>query len=209
MTNLREKKKKRLKEKIIEVSKEVFLEKGYIETTMQEIAQKAEIGVGTLYNYFPSKAEIFYCTISKEFDLKVDSYKDFEQDLENDIVKTVVKYVIKPIKKIKLMNRRLMKELFSVAFGNMKKEGIFFKSWMKLDFRYIEQLEKLLDEIKGKGLLPKSFSSHEAAYVIYSVFATQFLMYVYMDDYSFEMLSDNVEKQIRFVFEGKCAGINK
>lgn len=209
VTNLREKKKKQLKEKIVEISKDVFLEKGYIESTMQEIAQKAEIGVGTLYNYFPSKAEIFFYAMSQEFDLKVDSYKEFEQDLENDIVKTVVEYVMKPIKKMKLMNKRIMKELFSVVFGNMKSDKFLFKGMMKLDFRYIDQLEKLLNKIKEKEMLPKSFPSHDAAYVIYSVFATQLMMFVFMDDYSYEMLLECIENQIRFVFEGKCSEIIK
>ena len=37
----------------------VFAEKGYAATKMTDIAEQAGVAVGTLYNYFPSKEEIF------------------------------------------------------------------------------------------------------------------------------------------------------
>jgi AcrR family transcriptional regulator len=37
---------------------ELFSTKGYDETTMQEIATLADVGLGTLYGYFPSKEDV-------------------------------------------------------------------------------------------------------------------------------------------------------
>jgi len=45
MSGLREKKKKESEEKIKKVAKEIFLSKSYSETTTEELAEKAEIGV--------------------------------------------------------------------------------------------------------------------------------------------------------------------
>lgn len=52
---LRELKAQRTRKQIIDVALDLFLEQGYDETTMEQIAERAEIGSSTLYRYFPSK----------------------------------------------------------------------------------------------------------------------------------------------------------
>ncbi|GAB3631869.1 hypothetical protein GCM10027421_12220 [Microbacterium shaanxiense] len=45
----------RTRRQIAEVAVSAFIEQGYDETTMEQIAEAAEIGSSTLYRYFPSK----------------------------------------------------------------------------------------------------------------------------------------------------------
>lgn len=52
---LRERNKQRVKERIISAASELFKIRGYHPTTMDDIAEKAEISRATLFNYFPSK----------------------------------------------------------------------------------------------------------------------------------------------------------
>ena len=56
-------KKEKLKEfhrsNIIEVAKKLFIEKGVIQTSMDEIAKEADYSKSTLYAYFKSKDEIY------------------------------------------------------------------------------------------------------------------------------------------------------
>lgn len=52
---LREKKAARTREQILDVAAELFLSQGYDETTMEQIAEAAEVAPSTLYRYFPSK----------------------------------------------------------------------------------------------------------------------------------------------------------
>jgi AcrR family transcriptional regulator len=52
---LREMKVARTRAQIVEVALDLFLERGYDSTTMEQIAESAEIGTSTLYRYFPSK----------------------------------------------------------------------------------------------------------------------------------------------------------
>lgn len=44
---------------IYDCAKELFCVKGYKETNISEIAKKAEIAVGTFYNYYSSKEKLF------------------------------------------------------------------------------------------------------------------------------------------------------
>lgn len=45
-------------EAILEAAVELFVEKGIAETTMSEIAQRAGISIGSLYQFFPQKAAV-------------------------------------------------------------------------------------------------------------------------------------------------------
>ncbi|MGC1379124.1 MAG: TetR/AcrR family transcriptional regulator [Anaerolineales bacterium] len=52
---LRERNKQRVTQRIIAAAMELFKARGCQQTTMDDIAAKAEISRGTLFNYFPSK----------------------------------------------------------------------------------------------------------------------------------------------------------
>ena len=51
---------------ILSAAMEVFLEKGFSETSMQDIATKAGVGKGTIYDYFKSKEELFFQSIKQD-----------------------------------------------------------------------------------------------------------------------------------------------
>lgn len=52
---LRERKAARTRHQIVEAALDLFLTRGFDQTTMEDIAERAEIGSSTLYRYFPSK----------------------------------------------------------------------------------------------------------------------------------------------------------
>jgi len=54
----KEREKQLRKQQILEAAKKVFSSKGYNNTTMEEIANEAELSPGTLYLYFKSKEEL-------------------------------------------------------------------------------------------------------------------------------------------------------
>lgn len=49
----------RHREEILWAAEEVFSEKGYVSATVEEIAQRAEFAVGTLYRFFQNKSELY------------------------------------------------------------------------------------------------------------------------------------------------------
>jgi TetR/AcrR family transcriptional regulator len=50
---------------ILEVAKEIFFSKGLEATTMEEIANRAELSKGTLYLYFKSKEELYVSIVEE------------------------------------------------------------------------------------------------------------------------------------------------
>ena len=56
-----------LKEKLLEAAKKQLMEVGYESMTIQSIARACGVGVGTVYNYFPSKEAILHACISEDW----------------------------------------------------------------------------------------------------------------------------------------------
>lgn len=50
---------------VIDAAEEVFAEFSYAKASVEEIAQRAEISVGTLYNLFHSKEEVYRAVVSR------------------------------------------------------------------------------------------------------------------------------------------------
>jgi AcrR family transcriptional regulator len=59
MAGLRERKKQRTRQHISDVATGLFLERGFDDVTVAEIAEAAEVSVNTVYNYFPAKEDLF------------------------------------------------------------------------------------------------------------------------------------------------------
>lgn len=53
-------KKKEVRQAILDSAYDLFSERGYYDTTLQDIADFAGVGVSSLYSYFPSKLHLLY-----------------------------------------------------------------------------------------------------------------------------------------------------
>ena len=59
-----DRRKRRNREVLIEAADRVMTEKGIDAATMLEIAELADVGAGTVYNYFESKDELAVCVMA-------------------------------------------------------------------------------------------------------------------------------------------------
>ncbi|GAA2323452.1 TetR/AcrR family transcriptional regulator [Streptomyces caniferus] len=57
---LRERKKRQTRQYISDVATGMFMERGFDEVTIAEVARAADVSVNTVYNYFPAKEDLFF-----------------------------------------------------------------------------------------------------------------------------------------------------
>jgi AcrR family transcriptional regulator len=50
---------------IMLATRDLVFEQGLQDVTMSQIAQRAQVGMGTIYNYFPSKEDLVFCLFSE------------------------------------------------------------------------------------------------------------------------------------------------
>jgi len=83
----KEREKQQRKLDIVEASEKVFLTKGFENTTMDDIAEQAELSKGTLYLYFKSKEELYSEIIKKGEKILTDLFKEAVNTNENGLCK--------------------------------------------------------------------------------------------------------------------------
>jgi len=78
--------------RIRKIAAKVFNEKGFLETTIVDIASAARISKGGIFHYFPTKSEILYHILSEYMDLVLEG---LEQDLNNiEVGSSKIQFII-------------------------------------------------------------------------------------------------------------------
>lgn len=67
ITNRKERQKEELKVKILQAAKELFMQKGFEDTSIRNIAEKIEYSPTTIYLYFKDKDDIFFALHKEGF----------------------------------------------------------------------------------------------------------------------------------------------
>lgn len=114
---------------ILDVALTLFSQKGYYNVSMNEIADKSEFSVGTIYNFFPNKESIYSI-------LLIERLAYFHERL-----KTALEKPGDEIQKIK----RWVNEKIRLFYGNMDYVKLYFSETM--DSRYNIN-KKVTDKIK-------------------------------------------------------------
>src|SRR5215475_8553291 len=65
---LRERKKQRTRQAIVEVGTDLFVRQGYQQTTLAQIAEAADVSPSTFFNYFDTKVDVVFCLFDAEIE---------------------------------------------------------------------------------------------------------------------------------------------
>ncbi|UCC66672.1 MAG: TetR/AcrR family transcriptional regulator [Deltaproteobacteria bacterium] len=108
------------REAIIVCARELFLAKGFNATTMDEIAQRAELSKGTLYLYFNSKEELYVTVMSEGLKILFDRIEEtFNLDLPPD---QVIRKLGEVYYRYYLDHRDYFRILFFLEHGDVSKQ---------------------------------------------------------------------------------------
>lgn len=69
-----------VRENILDQANKILKDKGRKSLNIRTIAYSCEIGVGTFYNYFPSKSDLFFALYEKELKLFGDKIQEVSKD---------------------------------------------------------------------------------------------------------------------------------
>lgn len=200
MTGLREQKKSERRERIFSAAVDLFNKKGFSNTSMQDIAEKASLAVGTLYNYFPSKNDLLLDIMQEEMEITITGDDAlFNVNLQNHDAKDIIKSLIKKIYSIPLLlNKESMKEIFIATFSSDEhmKKGII------LDIELMKAFQKLLERLQKNNMINHEMNSYNATKIFYSVLLTQMMMYIFDPELDNEKLFDNIDEIIDLIFQG-------
>ncbi|GGK05986.1 hypothetical protein GCM10007063_30510 [Lentibacillus kapialis] len=198
---LREKTKQKNQRRILKTAEKKFKEQGYQQTSMTEIAREAEVGTGTIYNYFPSKGALLITLFSNEMEV---IRNKTQTELHADSV-----YFMEQLKQllhqsltfIEHYPKSFWQELMPVLTDQSREQTDLRTKAFQLDMEAIVWFEQLIE--KHQNTFTLTVDAKQGAFAIYSVIAAQTILYVYDQDMTYDQLLANINKQIHFMFDGK------
>lgn len=124
---------------------EVFSAKGFHASTIADIAQKAGVAKGLIYNYFKSKEDLLYQIISRFFETIVENFdKNNDGVLTREEMRLYINDVFEKVKK----NRSYWKLYFSV----MLQPNVFSREILeKLEQKYMPMVIMIINYFRQAG----------------------------------------------------------
>ena len=132
---------------LVEVARQLFAQKGVVDTTMNDIAAASKKGRRTLYTYFRNKEEVYMACVESELQLVTAA------------LQAVLKLELEPDKKIEVFVRTHFDVFKDMVIRNGNLHAHFFRDIMeieklrrKLDGKESVMLAQILTEGQEKGI---------------------------------------------------------
>ncbi|MDA3850611.1 MAG: TetR/AcrR family transcriptional regulator [Spirochaetaceae bacterium] len=198
----RNEKKEEIKNRILQGAGEVFEVMGFEDATMQEIARKAEVGLGTAYNYFKSKEELYMLTLADKMNQTTGAPIDVEDNSLSG-ADMVCQQIIKQLNTLKHIPKSVWKTVFGISFNSMKRDKSLLKKIMMADYQAMDKIAQLIDLLNKKGSLQVQEDPKVISEIIYGSLFLDIMMFVFEEERTFQETCDAICKKIHFILGEK------
>ncbi len=177
------------KDRLLQSAKELFSQKGYHETTVEEIVHRAGLSKGAFYFYFKSKEDIL-----KELILIMSErmIKDLEQKVHSE-------------GSVEELLKACVSDFFRMFYEDKEIAYIFFYELLRTseEFRRIHQektqrVKELLLELVNRGVRNKEIKSGNPEVIVYMLMG--FVRFLYLEKIFSDHLS--LEEITRLALDG-------
>jgi AcrR family transcriptional regulator len=150
---------------ILQAARKVFAEKGFNETTVDEIAAAAGIAKGTVYLYFPGKRELYFAALNEG---KVELRR---RTTENMNAAPGIREKLRAFSLTRLeyadANRDFIR-IYHSEFGNLAKTTPMDTEFQQWHMEVAEELKAVLQAALDRGEI-RNLRTDFTAFVIYDV----------------------------------------
>lgn len=192
---IREEKKKELQQKIESAARALFLEKDFAEVTMSQIAKRADVGLGTAYNYYTSKEELFLIAGGTSFVFGEGMAIPNNLTSKEELIDVIVSEM-RRLTEIDILTWRI--SLSSLTKAAEKKPHLFL-DLVQMDHQFLLSVENALKELQQIGQLSEKQEISILLDLIYHTLFSSFLMFIYQEKPSFEMFEKEVKIKLSYL----------
>lgn len=195
MAGLRERKKENRKNRIFGAALKLFEELGFEKTTMEKIALDADLGVGTLYNYYSSKTVLLFSIIETGTEKYIEEMNGIINQCDT-INESIFAFFNIYLKSFGTYGKKVWKELFAES---MFRHPEMMKMVDGIDQLFLGKLSELLTLCKNKGEIKENTDITTAVTVLYSILAYNVMRYISIDEMAELVLTEELKKQASLI----------
>ncbi len=200
MTTLREKQRERRHRDILDAARDLIGEKGLDNTSIEEVAARAEVGPATVYNYFGSKNDLLYALlvryIEQEAEQGESSLQDPPASMADGMAALFEQYLDGLATRCSPV---LIREFYVMA---MSKQYDYGRHTFELKQRFLEQGLRLATYYKDHGQVRSDVTAQEAALLCYSAATLPFALFALGMGVDLEAARSQLRRFIGLVVSG-------
>ncbi len=193
--SLRDRKKRERNKRIFAAGARLFKEKGYADVTISDIAKEADVGVGTIYNYFTSKNDILLSIVAE---ICVEK-KPEEKIYADDPVRTLVSYLCAYFDEFMILDKEIWCGWFSALFS---RERRLIEKGFELDMKIVGELSGVCEKLQEKKMISADTPAPEIAMAVYTSFTSYMMMYLTLPEMDIDTVKGEFEKNVRLLYRG-------
>lgn len=138
------------REQILTAARKCFIERGYYETRMEDIAQVAELSKGGVYFHFESKREVFDTLVKEEYDRSM----EFLHTVNAGSGMVAEKMQVLARHYLEYFSTASDAPRFFIVMGEMGlRDAALAKTLLDMQKAYIEEISKLVEQGISEGML--------------------------------------------------------
>ncbi len=194
---LREIKKERARRAILEAARHMFFNRGFDGTTIEKIAEKAEVAVGTVYNYFDSKSTLILAITAEDTSKVLDEEFHIRESCTG--FESVKVYVNIFMENLSMYPKRLIRELMREGW---RSDTSLSKGLINQDLTLLDGLARVLQELTGQQKLKPGTDIEYASLAIYGIITTAIIWYAADEERTSEQMLESLAKMLEILFRG-------
>lgn len=196
---LRDRQKQERERRIVKAAERLFARKGYAEVAMEDVAARAGLAVGTIYNYFPSKSTLLLAIVRRETQSMLERGRKIVDHPPHHPIEAVSAFTEIFLDDFTRDDRRLWRELFGAAIAEPSTVG---RRVFDADTQLVTQLATILEQYRVNGILAPDIEPIPAATVLYGVCLTWMTAYLLNDELTAAMVRDEIRRGTAIAIRG-------
>lgn len=196
MAGLRERQKADRERRILDAAVTRFRAEGYRNVRIEDLAETAEVSVGTVYNYYRTKGDILIATVAMEVEEVLAAGEAIvaepPPDAEAALLSLIYCYYDHSLEYLSKEMWRTAMALSIEAPGTPN--GRFYS---ELDERLAAQVSELIEALQARGIVGPSLDARAMGEVLFNTLNQVFIEFVKADTMPLEELRERVARQVR------------
>lgn len=204
MTKIMQKKRVRTQNAIMKAASQLFTKQGFEQTSMESIADRAEIAAGTLYNYYGSKSILLiaiYAEMTQNL-LKTPPKRSVGVMTRDMAVGDLTRILQIVTQSTILFPKPIMRQIFAQLFVL---DAAVVEELVAMDMEIVGMLLPILVDMQAAGLFAGKVEIDAAAMLLFGSAMIQHQTYISLEVMTKEQLNDGIAAQTEMILFGLLA----
>lgn len=194
MTGLRAKQKADKNRRILEAATKLFREVGYDAARIEDIAERAEVSVGTFYNYYQNKGDMLLATVAMEVEEVLEAGEPIVANPPAGVLAALTKLIDQYYDHSLVY---LSKEMWrtAMALSIQQPETPFSKRYTELDRKLCLQVTTLVQKLQQRGAVLMGIDTVAVGAMFFNNLNMMFTDFVRDEAMPLDTLKEEVARQ--------------